>query len=87
MANVFEKSVRPVILRDGFGNCSACMFRNAPKLCAKLTCSCGADGNYAQAYWMPRRGFGLSSELVKWFTETREETIKQLSSQILQQAL
>lgn len=87
MANVFEKSVRPVILRNGIGNCSACMFRNSPKLCEQLLCEHDDDGVYVQVYWLPRHGFGVSNELIQWFRHTPGAQIVETCKQVLQRSL
>lgn len=87
MANEFEKTVRPVILRNGIGNCSACMFRNSPKLCEKLSCEYDTADGYIQVYWLPRHGFGVSNELVKWFTRTPDTQILETCKQVLQKSL
>ena len=91
-ANPFEKSVRPVILRNGIANCSACMFRNAPKMCEKLLCEYDDNGHYAVAYWVPRNNVNhgvtiVSPELADWLHRTSVDNIREACVQVLQKAL
>ena len=70
------------------GNCSACVFRNAPKYCAKMSCTyCDSETDYMETdYWRANEmhaNLATWPELRQWFESTPSRKIMDISNDVL----
>ena len=74
------------------GNCSACIFRNAPLFCDKVACTYINSENMEieSVYWIARNAYAniaMWPELVKFFDTTPKQKIRDISLDILTKAV
>lgn len=74
------------------GNCSACVFRNAPVYCAKMSCTYfDRDGDYIETvYWRANEmhaNLATWPELRNWFCTTPPRKIMDISQNVARAAV
>ena len=73
------------------GNCSACIFRNtAPKFCDNLACTYIDSEKIVSVYWVAKgthANIACWPELVKFFTTTPKQKIRDISNDIVTKAV
>ena len=70
------------------GNCSACVFRNAPLYCAKMSCTYfDNESDFIETvYWrgaQTHANIATWTELRKWFDTTPPREIMNISNEVL----
>lgn len=74
------------------GNCSACIFRDAPMYCAKMSCTyLDNDADFIiSVYWRAVKTYAniaMWPELVNWFDTTPPRKIMKISNDILRKCV
>lgn len=92
--NWFKHNLTAVPTEFPGGNCSACIFRNAPKYCEKMSCAY-VDGAsdvlvVESVYWVGREthaNIGMWAELAEFFNTTPKQKIRDISNDIKNHAI
>ena len=74
------------------GNCSACIFRNTPMYCAKMSCTyLDNDADFIESvYWRGAKTYASISmwpELVDWFNTTPSRKIMEISNDVMKKSV
>ena len=75
------------------GNCSACIFRDLPKYCAKMSCTYldNKSDFMESVYWCAKKGVNANiatwPELVNWFNTTESRKIMEISGDIAKKSV
>ena len=80
-----------IAIPTGFigGNCSPCIFRNAPNYCKNMTCTYN-DEHGGSVYWIGREthaNIGTWEELRQFFDTTPKQKIRDISYEIMKKAI
>ena len=72
-----------------FGNCSACIFRNAKPYCAKMNCSYCGDDFVETVYWVSEKYYPVNAwpELSKFFDSTNIKDVMDISGEAAKMAI
>lgn len=75
------------------GNCSACVFRNAPGYCKNMSCTYIADGDIdtmISVYWLAREthaNVSLWAEFRNWFDSISTQRVRDISNDVMTMAV
>ncbi len=92
--NWFKYNLIAVPTDFACGNCSACVFRNAPKYCENMACTyidMSPNSDYIESvYWVSRgthANVATWSELRQFFDTTPKQRIRDISNDIVSKTI